>query len=55
MCRYWTELDGEGGVSAEFCKSTGKQCSCSGMEEECNNGMYQLDVNEDIGGPDDER
>ena len=55
MCTHWQELENEAGQTAEFCRATAKSCSCSGMEEECNNGMYQLDVNEDIGGDDDER
>lgn len=48
-CKHWSELDDEVSQSYEFCRATGRQCSCSGVKEECNNGRYEEDINEDVG------
>jgi hypothetical protein len=48
-CKYWSEQDDDAGQSCEYCKASGRQCSCSGVKEECNNGQYTEDINEDTG------
>ena len=59
VCEHWTEIDyggdsddGDTSQSMEYCRAivSGKvygQCSCSGLKEECNNGMYIPQIYDD--------
>ena len=36
ICKYWKEIDGEGGYSYEYCRLEHKKCACCGTKEQCN-------------------
>ena len=43
-CEYWSEVEANDSQTYEFCRRTKKQCSCSGMKIECNNGEYMPQI-----------
>ena len=36
ICKYWKEVEGEGGLEHEYCKLEKCACSCCGVQEQCN-------------------
>jgi len=47
FCKYWKELDGEGGMEYEFCRLNFQKCICCGETEQCTI-KYDLEKAEEI-------
>lgn len=40
FCKWWREVETEGGREYEFCKAVRRKCACAGEYYQCNNHSF---------------